>query len=100
MLHTVNKSAFTSTVLSRCLESASPGDDILLLNDGVYGAGSNAPSAASLEAVMKEGCGLFALKEDVEKRGLSGQVLPGVQLIGFAEFVDLTERHTATQSWF
>ncbi|MCW8193475.1 sulfurtransferase complex subunit TusB [Proteobacteria bacterium 005FR1] len=101
MLHTVNKSAFTSPLLSRCIDSAATGDDILLLNDGIYGASSSSPCAASLEALIRDGgCRVFALQEDAERRSLTGALLAGVQLIGIAEFVKLAEKHPASQSWY
>ena len=42
MLHTVNKSPFSSDALNECARFASNGSDILLIEDGVYAATAGA----------------------------------------------------------
>jgi tRNA 2-thiouridine synthesizing protein B len=101
MLHTVNKSAFSSRLLSSCLALAGKGDDILLLNDGVYGTTQGSPCGPALEALIEGGlCRILVLQDDVEKRGLAKHLLPGVELIDMAAFVALVARHPVTQSWY
>lgn len=101
MLHTVNKSAFSSSLLSTCLGAACDGDDILLLNDGVYGLVQGSPNEAPLRALIRDGkCRVLALREDVERRGLSNQLLAGVEMIDYPEFVKLAAHHSVTQSWY
>ena len=38
MLHTVNKSPFERDALGSCLRHAKKGSEVLLIEDGVYGA--------------------------------------------------------------
>ena len=90
-LHTVNKSA-ADDALAACLRVASSGDSLLLVEDGVYQASMLAehPRAQALK--------LFALREDVDARGIS---LPcTVTPIDYAQFVELACQHRRSVSWF
>ena len=43
---------------------------------------------------------IYALKPDLEARGLSfDNVIDGVEIVGYDEFVDLTTEHDSVQSW-
>jgi tRNA 2-thiouridine synthesizing protein B len=43
---------------------------------------------------------MYALKPDLEARGLSlDNVIEGVKIVGYEEFVDLTTEHDSVQSW-
>ena len=43
---------------------------------------------------------IYALKPDLEARGLSlDNVIEGVKVVGYEEFVDLTTEHDSVQSW-
>lgn len=100
MLHTVNKSAYTHSLLRSCMDTASKGDGILLLNDGVYGGSLHSPCADAINALVDSGYSFYALKADVEQREIVGALLPCIKLIDYAGFVELTALHQHTQSWY
>jgi sulfur relay protein TusB/DsrH len=57
---------------------------VVLIHDGVY-LDASAPG--------KAGRPLYAVKRDVERRGLSKRLANGVKTIGFDELVDLIVAH-------
>lgn len=98
MLHTVNKSPFESNSLEVCLKHAKDGHDVLLIEDGVY-AVSKGGKFNELLKQASAGKGIYALQSDVEARGIQDRVMDGVQLVDYAGFVDLVEKHDKVQSW-
>ena len=43
---------------------------------------------------------MYVLKPDLEARGLPlNNVIEGVEIVGYEEFVDLTTEHKTVQSW-
>lgn len=100
MLHTINKSAHTSTLLQSCLATLQAGDCVVLLNDGVYGATQASPCAERINALAAGGeCRFYALQADVEKRGI-GSLLTCVEVIEYSRFVELVAQQKKTQSWY
>ncbi|MDO9318723.1 MAG: sulfurtransferase complex subunit TusB [Gammaproteobacteria bacterium] len=116
-LHTVNKSAFGSDALASCLRVARSGDAILLLEDGVYnpvdaaalvGAGlardilaENQSRAGPAPTGGSEGIRIYALREDLQARGIAAEQLPAhVEPIAYKDFVALVCTHRRTVSWF
>lgn len=96
ILHTVNKSPFSSTVLKQCLDRTSNNDTIVLLEDGVYGALS---THAYSTVLGTQHC--YAIEHDIIARGIHSQILlPHIQLINYDAFVALTIEHELTQSWY
>ncbi len=69
-LHTVNKSPYERNALKSCLDHASSGDCILLIEDGVLGARKGGSFAQSLTE-MKSSCAIYALGPDLAARGVS-----------------------------
>lgn len=101
MLHTVNKSAYTSSLLHSCLGSLQRGDAVLLLNDGIYGGTKTSPYADEMSALAaKNECSFYGLIEDAGKREIVSQLLPCLALIDYSDFVELAARHRHTQSWY
>lgn len=96
-LHIINKSPYQHQSLQDCLDVCTKGDDILLIEDGVYAATANTDHCARLEA-----CGLdvYALTPDIEARGLTERLNHPVRPISDAEFVELTVKHSAILSWY
>ena len=99
MLHTVNKSPFESSSLKTCLSLARNGSDVLLIEDGVYGA-----LAASVHAPLVtealEAMRVYALEPDLKARGLSGdRLIPGIEVVGYDGFVDLACANDKIQNW-
>ncbi len=99
LLHTVNKSPFERNTLESCLRVAAEGAAVLLIEDGVYGALDN---TAVSELVKKHMGNLkfYVLGPDIEARGLGDQgLIEGIESVDYGGFVDLVEKHSATQSW-
>ena len=99
MLHTVNKSPFESSSLKTCLSLARNGSEVLLIEDGVYGA-----LAASVHAPLVtealDAMRVYALEPDLKARGLSGdRLIPGIEVVGYDGFVDLACANDKTQNW-
>lgn len=90
MLHTVNKSPFSSDALNECARFASTGSDILLIEDGVYAAKAGSAYEPALKDVMKK-CAVYALEADLKARGVTALV-PGVKTVAYAGFVELVEK--------
>ncbi len=98
-LHTVNKSPFGNGALLSCLKHCNPGDAVLLIEDGVYGALSGSGVADAVRAGA-ESVSIFVLDGDAKARGLEpGKLLGEVGAVGYDGFVDLVAEHDRTQSW-
>ncbi|MGB0126754.1 MAG: sulfurtransferase complex subunit TusB [Rhodocyclaceae bacterium] len=98
MLHIINKSPLEKTSLDTCLATAQPGAAILLIEDGVYGATRGNSAAAKLRDAMAS-CKVYALRPDLEARGMADRVLDGVTLVDYGGFVDLVTEYPNGQSW-
>lgn len=98
MLHTVNKSPFEHNALTACLRYARPGSAVLLIEDGVYAAARDTAVAPQMQDAMKR-VSLYALKADVEARGMQNRMMDGVRLVDYGGFVDLVVEHNGVQSW-
>lgn len=99
-LHTVNKSPFSQTTLSSCLQVCSAGDGILLLEDGVFGALDSAPCANDMTALIQIGVKIYALSGDVKARGLQGKLRSDILITDYDGFVQLSIEHRCVQSWY
>lgn len=80
--------------LERGIASASAGDALLLIGDGVYAAiGPGAwPPALTIPA--------YALDEALHLRGLDAdRIAPAVRRLDYPGFVDLTVQHERIVSW-
>lgn len=98
MLHTVNKSPFEHKALEACLKFARQGSAVLLIEDGVYAAARDTAVAKQVQEALKR-VQVYALKPDVEARGMQNRVMDGVRLVDYGGFVDLVVEHNAVQSW-
>lgn len=103
MLHTVNK-PHPSPAFDRALELASVADGsdhaLLLMEGGVYQALARHPSSDAIRSAIVGGVKVYALRADVEARGLSKRVLPEVQLISDAQWVQLVAQQELAIAWF
>lgn len=99
MLHTVNKSPFEHNTLESCLKFARKGSALLLIEDGVYAATRDTAVSPRMQEAMQV-VSIYALRPDVEARGMQDRVMDGVHLVDYAGFVDLVVEHNAVQSWF
>jgi tRNA 2-thiouridine synthesizing protein B len=98
ILHTVNKSPFDDGTLRTCLKFARQGSAVLLIEDGVYAAARDTAVSKQVQEAMKS-TPIYALRSDVEARGMQTRVMDGVHLVDYEEFVDLVTQHNAVQSW-
>jgi tRNA 2-thiouridine synthesizing protein B len=98
MLHIVNKSPLDRPSLDTCLATAQPGGALLLIEDGVYAATNGNSAAGKLQQAMGQ-LKVYALKPDLEARGMADRVLEGVNLVDYGGFVDLVTEHATCQSW-
>jgi tRNA 2-thiouridine synthesizing protein B len=95
----VNKSPFERNSLESCLRLAADGSAILLIEDGVYGALDNT-AVSNLIKKRMDNVKFFVLGPDIDARGLGDRpLIEGVETVDFGGFVDLVEKHSATQSW-
>ncbi|MGK3142387.1 sulfurtransferase complex subunit TusB [Pantoea sp. C2G6] len=95
MLHTLFHSPAHSD-LETLLLMASEGDDLLLLQDGVLAALAGSRALAQLSACKAT---LWVLDEDVQARGLAGQISTNVRSVDYTGFVTLTVRHQQQMVW-
>jgi len=98
VLHIVNKSPYERNALEACLRLAQPGSALLLIEDGVYAATRGNAAEASLKEAMAR-LKVYALKGDLEARGVAGRVMDGIQLVDYGGFVDLACEQPNCQSW-
>ena len=89
ILHTVNKSPFNNQAFNSCCRTLSADDVVLLLENGVYALLGELP-----------GNKIYALRGDINARGLSDKVPPQVAVIDYPEFVQLAGEASAVQSWY
>lgn len=99
ILHTVNKSPFEKTTLQSCLDHTSPGDAVILIEDGVYAALSRTAASDRIAARMNE-VSFYALGPDLLARGVAnGSLAEGVKVVDYDGFVDLVAEYEIAQAW-
>lgn len=92
-LHTLNVSSREyPALLSRLLRMASPGDTVLLIENGIY----TLTDTAALQAMTDAGLALFALQADLQARGLDAKC---TAIIDDQGFVELACMHHKVVSW-
>ncbi len=99
-LHTVNKSPFSHTTLSSCIQVCGNEDGILLLEDGVFGAMTGAPCAEQLSELIDKGIKIYAIQGDINARGLQEKLRKDIVTTDYNEFVQLSLQHRCVQSWY
>ncbi|HFZ8996204.1 TPA: sulfurtransferase complex subunit TusB [Citrobacter freundii] len=95
MLHTLHRSIWL-TDLAALLRLVQEGDDLLLLQDGVTAA---IEGGRFLESLRNAPITVYALKEDIDARGLGGQISDSVVRVDYTDFVRLTVKHTSQMAW-
>ena len=98
MLHTVNKSPFDHNAFETCLRFARKGAAVLLIEDGVYAAARDTAVSKRVQEAMQS-VSIYALRADIEARGMQNRVMDGVRLVDYGGFVDLVTQHKTSQSW-
>ena len=95
MLHTLSTSPWhaDTTALLRLVKE---GDDLLLLSDGVIAAIEGNPF---LDILRSAPISLHVLHEDVEARGLCGQISNSVVRVDYTDFDILAVKHASQMAW-
>ena len=97
ILHIVNQSPFSSTLLKQCMDRFNNDDGLILLEDGVYGAMSQHPYAQNVRNIKR----CYAIKNDLLARGISlDDISDSIQVIDYDEFVQLTIAFPLSHSWY
>ena len=84
VVHTINK----VSALVLCSNVIAEGDQIVLLEDGVYLGRQSLPFS------------VFAIRVDVDARGLSGRLTEQIESIDYSDFVSLCAKADKVCSWF
>ncbi|MDG1205646.1 MAG: sulfurtransferase complex subunit TusB [Pseudomonadales bacterium] len=87
ILHTVNKSAYSTNVLTDLAQFLAKSDLVLLIEDGVLGL-----NHSDLISLNESCSGVYALDPDIKARGIDTHVPDFVTCIDYEGFVDLTLR--------
>ncbi|WP_036773590.1 sulfurtransferase complex subunit TusB [Photorhabdus australis] len=95
MLYTVSRSPYQCD-FNTIFNLLTGDDDILFIQDGVL---AGIEGNHYLPTLISSGITLYALKEDIEARGLFGQVSDKVQVIDYTDFVNLTVKHHQQFAW-
>lgn len=95
MLHTLHRSAWHCD-FSSLQRLFTEGDELLLLQDGVTAA---IEGSRFLESLQNTPITVYALKEDIEARGLGGQISDSVVRVDYTDFVRLAVKHTSQLAW-
>ncbi|PVZ78194.1 sulfurtransferase complex subunit TusB [Serratia sp. S1B] len=95
MLYTLSRSP-THCDLPALLRLMAPGDDLLLLQDGVL---AGLIGSVSLDSLFNAPISLYALQDDLDARGLAGYFSHKIAIISYTDFVRLTEKHHSQIAW-
>nr|WP_314425266.1 sulfurtransferase complex subunit TusB [uncultured Erwinia sp.] len=95
MLHTLMTSPFRCD-LQAMVRLLAKGDDVLLMQDGVMAAVAGSPV---LEVLLRAPISLYVLKDDLDARGLFGQISTSVAAISYTEFVALAVKNPQQMTW-
>ena len=97
MLHTVNKSPYSSDSRKLCMAYMQSGDVVLLIEDGVYAAMKGGASEALVSGSSEK---VYALGPDLKARGIaSDKLIDGIEVVGFDGFVNLAAESDKVQNW-
>jgi|TARA_B100000497_G_C7451886_1_gene280049 tRNA 2-thiouridine synthesizing protein B len=78
---------------------AKSGSDLLLIEDGVYGALSGSVHSDSIAEALNS-LKVYALGPDLKARGISeDRLVSGIQVVGYDGFVELATGNDKVQSW-
>lgn len=95
MLHTLSHSPWQCDIeaLVRMLRE---GDDLLLIQDGVLAA---IEGSRFVEILTNAPISVSALKEDIDARGLAGQISAKIDVVGYTDFVNIAVTHSSQMNW-
>ena len=94
-LHILPVSPWSGDAFARCCAALAPGDELLLLGDGVYAARAGATAAVG---GIVDTARIHALGEDCATRGIE-VTCAGVIMTDYAGFVALAAEHQRSVTW-
>lgn len=95
MLHLIFQSPIETAILER-IES---GDDVMFLENAVLRILAKGSLGAVLTELVKHNR-LFVLADDINVRGISvTELVKGIEVIDYSEWVDLTVKNPIIQTW-
>ena len=98
-LHVVNKSPFERNALKSCIEHLGESDAVILIEDAVVAAKSGSVVMPLMQNALKK-IPVYVLGADLAARAIKQEdVIAGMKLVDYHEFVELATRHQCTQSW-
>ena len=95
MLHTLSVSPWHADIAAM-LRLMEQGDDLLLLSDGIAAA---IAGGRFLEILQSAPITLYVLQDDVDARGLTGQIADSVGRVSYTDFVRLAVKHAGQLAW-
>lgn len=95
MLHTLSHSPWQCDI-DALLSMLREGDDLLLIQDGVLAA---LEGSRFVEILNSAPISLSVLKDDLDARGLTGQISSKINVVGYTDFVNLTVKHPSQMNW-
>ena len=96
MLHLITYAPIDLALFQRIAQ----GDDVIFLENAVFCINQGHHLTVELEKLIANQVSLFVLSEELETRGLDiNRLVSGVQVINYADFVQLTEKNTVIKSW-
>ncbi|MEI6146101.1 MAG: sulfurtransferase complex subunit TusB [Methylococcales bacterium] len=95
MLHIIAQSPIDSAIFQRI----GAGDDVLFLDKAVLNLLEKGLLSEVLRSLLVE-YQFFALADDLEVRGISSsELLQGITVITYSDFVNLTVKNSLIQTW-
>ena len=95
MLHTLSVSPWHADIATM-LRLLNAGDDLLLLSDGVTAA---IAGSRFLEMLQSAPITIHVLQDDIDARGLTGQISDSVVRVGYTDFVRMSIKHPGQLAW-
>ncbi|ATG02762.1 MULTISPECIES: sulfurtransferase complex subunit TusB [Lelliottia] len=95
MLHTLRHSPWQADI-EGLLRMLGDGDELLLIQDGVFAA---IDGGRFIEILNNAPIKVLALKDDIDARGLVGQISTKIDVVGYTDFVKLAIKHSTQMSW-
>ena len=95
MLHTLSHSPWHCDIES-LLRMVREGDALLLIQDGVLAA---VEGSRFVDLLNNAPISVSALKDDIEARGLTGQISASIDVVSYTDFVNLAIQHTGQLNW-
>ncbi|NVD07640.1 sulfurtransferase complex subunit TusB [Vibrio sp. JPW-9-11-11] len=90
MLHIIKSVAALSDAVRLCQTQ----DELLLVEEAVYAA---IPQHSAFHQLKK--LSVFALKNDLDARGIRHRISPSIKVVDYAGFVELTVKQAKSLTW-